>query len=183
MRTGCVHRLTDGTEVTIRMLHPEDRASFLAAFEGLSRESRYLRFFTATPRLPDSALKRLLNTDGIDHAALAAWCGGYVDVIVGVARFIRLGAGRDTAEVAVAIVDHMQRRGIARLLLAQLAEAARERGIRRFRAEVLCANDAVRALMHDVVKATPVAMDGNIAVYDVEVPADGVEAFFRQPDA
>jgi GNAT superfamily N-acetyltransferase len=180
---ACVHRLTDGTEVTIRMLVPEDRPSFLAGFEGLSRKSRYLRFFTAMPRLPASVLQRLLNTDGIDHAALAAWRSGYADVIVGVARFIRLRAGGDAAEVAVAVVDHMQRRGIARLLLAHLAEAARERGIRRFRAEVLCANDAVRALMHDVVKTTPVAMDGNIAVYDVEVPADGVEAFFRQPDA
>jgi GNAT superfamily N-acetyltransferase len=178
-----VHHLTDGTEVTIRMLRPEDRASFLAGFEGLSPESRYLRFFTAMPRLPAAALQRLLNTDGIDHTALAAWCSGHADVIVGVARFIRLRAGGDTAEVAVAVVDHMQRRGIARLLLARLAEAARERGIRRFRAEVLCANHAIRALMHDVVKATPVAADGNIAVYDVEVPADGVEASSRQPDA
>jgi GNAT superfamily N-acetyltransferase len=180
---ACVHRLTDGTEVTLRMLRPEDRASFLAGFEGLSPESRYLRFFTAMPRLPDSVLQRLLNADGIDHAALAAWCSGYADAIVGVARFIRLCAGGDTAEVAVAVVDHMQQRGIARLLLAHLAEAARKRGIRRFRAEVLCANHAVRALMHDVVKATPVAVDGNIAVYDVEVPADGGEASFRQPDA
>jgi GNAT superfamily N-acetyltransferase len=64
----------------------------------------------------------------------------------------------------------MQRRGIAWLLLSHLAEAARERGILRFRAEVLSANHAVRALLRDLVKATPVAVDGNI-VYDVEVPA------------
>jgi GNAT superfamily N-acetyltransferase len=183
MRTGFVHRLTDGTEVTIRMLRPGDRAAFLAGFEALSPESRYLRFFTAMPRLPDAALQRLLNTDGTDHAALAAWCRSGVDTIVGVARFIRLRTGGDTAEVAVVVVDHMQRRGIARLLLAHLADAARERGIRRFRAEVLSANHAVRALVHDLAKATPVAFDGNIAVYDVAVPAVGVEASFWQPDA
>jgi hypothetical protein len=41
--SACVHRLADATEVTIRMLSPEDRESFLAGFEGLSRESRYLQ--------------------------------------------------------------------------------------------------------------------------------------------
>jgi len=169
---ACVHCLADGTEVTIRMLRPGDRESFLAGFEGLSRESRYLRFFTAMPRLPDSVLQRLLNTDGMDHAALAAWCRTSADTIVAVARFIRLRKGGDAADVAVAVVDHMQRRGIGRLLLAHLGEAARERGIRRFRAEVLRANHAVRALVRDLdANALPVAVDGSIAVYDLDVPA------------
>ena len=111
------------------MLSPEDRDSFLAGFGGLSRELRYLRLFTAMPRLRDSVLQRLLNTDGTDHVALAAWCSSDgADIVVGVARFIRLHKGGDTAGVAVAVVDHMQRRGIGRLLLAHLADVARERG-------------------------------------------------------
>jgi GNAT superfamily N-acetyltransferase len=180
--SACVHRLADATDVTVRMLCPEDRESFLAGFEGLSRESRYLRFFTAMPRLPDSMLQRLLNTDGTDHAALAAWCSGGANTIVGVARFIRLRKGGDTAEVSVAVVDHMQRRGIGRLLIAHLADAARARGIRRFRAEVMLANHAVRALVHDLdANVTPVAVDDNIAVYDLEVPADGAEAPRQHP--
>jgi hypothetical protein len=65
--SACVHRPADASEVTIRTLSPEDRESFLAGFEGLCRESRYLRFFTGMPRLPDSMLQRLLNTDGTDH--------------------------------------------------------------------------------------------------------------------
>jgi GNAT superfamily N-acetyltransferase len=180
--SACVHRLADATDVTVRMLCPEDRESFLAGFEGLSRESRYLRFFTAMPRLPDSMLQRLLNTDGTDHAALAAWCSGGANTIVGVARFIRLRKGGDTAEVSVAVVDHMQRRGIGRLLIAHLADAARARGIRRFRAEVMLANHAVRALVHDLdANVTPVGVDDNIAVYDLEVPADGAEAPRQHP--
>ena len=61
---ACVHRLTDGTELTIRMLRPEHRAAFLAGFEGLSPESRYLRFFTAMPRLPDAALQASRRPSG-----------------------------------------------------------------------------------------------------------------------
>jgi GNAT superfamily N-acetyltransferase len=102
-------------------------------------------------------------------------------MIVGVARFIRLHKGGDTAEVAVAVVDHMQRRGIGRLLLAHLADVARERGIGRFRAEVMGANHAVRALVHELdANVTPAVVHGNIAVYDLEVPADGAEAPLRQ---
>jgi GNAT superfamily N-acetyltransferase len=176
--SACVHRLADATEVTIRMLCPEDRESFLAGFEGLSRESRYRRFFTGMPRLRDSVLQQLLNTDGTDHVALAAWCSsGGADMIVGVTRFIRLHKGGDTAEVAIAVVDDMQRRGIGRLLLAHLADVARERGIRRFRAEVMGANHAVRAFVHELdANVTPAAMHGNVAVYDLEMPTDGAEA-------
>jgi len=173
-----VHRLADGMEVTVRMLRPEDRESFLAGFERLSRKSRYLRFFTAMPRLPESMLQQLLHTDGINHVALAAWRsvdGGMMEPI-GVARFIRLGSGGDTAEAAVTVVDHMQARGVGRLLLADLSEAARERGIRHFRAEVLLDNQAVAALLHELdATAKPVSVEDNIAVYELEVPSNTVE--------
>jgi hypothetical protein len=39
----------------------------------------------------------------------------------------------------------------------------------------------VRALVHELdANVTPAAVDGNIAVYDLEVPADGAEAPLRQ---
>jgi GNAT superfamily N-acetyltransferase len=173
-----VHQLADGTEVTVRMLRPEDRESLLAGFERLSPESRYLRFFTAMPRLPESALRRLLHTDGINHVALVAWhsVGGDPIEPIGVARFFRLSEGGDTAEAAVAVVDHMQARGVGRLLLADLSEAARERGIRRFRAEVLLGNRAVTALLHELdAKVKPISVEGNVAIYELDVPSDGGE--------
>jgi hypothetical protein len=46
---------------------------------------------------------------------------------------------------------------------------------------VIGANHAVRALVHELdANVTPAAMHGNIAVYDLEVPADGAEAPLRQ---
>jgi GNAT superfamily N-acetyltransferase len=166
------HRLAEGTDVTVRMLRPADRAAFLAGFERLSPEARYFRFFTPMPRMPASVLDRLLHTDGIDHVALSAWhdAGDGRPEPIGVARFIRLAAGSDTAEAAIAVVDAMQGRGVGRLLLADLCEAARERGIRRFRGEIMVRNKAVVALLHDL-HATRVAVDGNIAAYELDVPA------------
>jgi len=171
-----LHRLADGTAVTIRMLRPEDRDALLAGFEGLSPESRYFRFFTPMPRMPASILDRLIHTDGVDHVALAAWrdAGDPGTAPIGVARFVRLTPGGDTAEAAIAVVDHMQARGVGRLLLGELCAAARERGIRRFRGEIIVRNEAVVSLLHEV-GAKPVAVDGNIAVYELDVPG-AVEA-------
>lgn len=170
-----VHRLAEGTEVTVRMLGPEDREAFLEGFGRLSPESRYLRFFTPMPRLPESMLRRLLHPDGIDHVALAAWRRVDADTLepIGVARFIRLGNDSDTAEAAIAVVDHMQRRGVGRVLLTDLSKAARERGIRRFRAEVLRGNAAVEALLREVdPSVAPVTVEDNVAVYELDVPGE-----------
>jgi GNAT superfamily N-acetyltransferase len=169
-----IHRLADGTEVTVRMVRSEDRDAFLAGFDRLSPESRYLRFFSPMPRLPESMLHRLLHMDGIDHVALAAWrsVGGQEIEPIGVARFIRLVGRNDTAEAAVVVVDHMQRRRVGGLLLADLCEAARERGIRHFHAEVLFGNRAMTALLHELdADAKRVAVEGNVVVYELDVPS------------
>ena len=107
------HRLADGTEVRLRLLSPADREKLLAAFDRLSPESRYRRFFTVTPRLPEKLLRRLLDTDGWNHFAIGAETATEDPTDaegVGVARFIRLNDAPDVAEAAVTVVDHMQRR-------------------------------------------------------------------------
>jgi hypothetical protein len=90
-------------------------------------------------------------------------------------RCVRLAAGGDTAEAAIAVVDHRQARGVGRLLLADLCNAARELGIRRFRGKIMLGNEAVVGLLHEV-GAKPVAAERNIAVYELDVPgAPGAE--------
>ena len=50
-------------------------------------------------------------------------------------------------EVAVAVIDAKQRLGLGQLLLRALVDAARERGIRRFRATLLSENAPARSLL------------------------------------
>src|SRR5713101_5771313 len=120
------HTTSDGTRLRMRLLRPSDRDLLVAGFEKLSPESRYRRFFAAMPRLPERALQRLLDTDGWNHVALGLETIEDVPEGVAVARFFRLPDAPDTAEAAIAVVDHMQRRGLGKLLLAALADAARE---------------------------------------------------------
>jgi GNAT superfamily N-acetyltransferase len=108
----------------------------------------------------------------------------------GVARFIRLSATCDVAEGAVAVVDHMQRRGIGRLLLHALAVVACERGLSAFHVEVLQANVAVAALLHELdADARPICSDGSTAVYEIALsgvlcdqPVSGPRSVVRLAD-
>lgn len=166
-----VHRLRDGTKTRLRLLRPDDRDWVLAGFAQLSAESRYRRFFTAMPRLPETVLAGLLAVDGWNHVAVAAERASRrarPAEPYGVGRFIRSAERPDTAEAAVAVVDHCQGRGLGKLLLGALVAAARERGVTTFRAEVLRVNEAMKGLLRELDESLePVAVDGAVAVYEI----------------
>ncbi|MCI2240388.1 GNAT family N-acetyltransferase [Paenibacillus sp. TRM 82003] len=132
--------LRDGGTAHVRPIRPSD-AELVAAFHSRqSEESRYMRFFAPMPRLSTRDLERFTNVDHVDRVALVATVG---EDIVGIARFdaapARAGSRR-AAEVAFNISDAHQGRGLGSVLLEHLAAAARERGIRRFTADVLPQN-------------------------------------------
>ncbi|WP_432523593.1 GNAT family N-acetyltransferase [Kineococcus sp. SYSU DK006] len=132
--------LRDGGTAHVRPIRPSD-ADLVAAFHSRqSEESRYLRFFAPMPRLSRRDLARFTQVDHVDRVALVATVG---EDIVGIARFdaapVRPGRPR-SAEVAFNISDAHQGRGLGSVLLEHLAAAARERGIRRFTADVLPQN-------------------------------------------
>jgi acyl-CoA synthetase (NDP forming)/RimJ/RimL family protein N-acetyltransferase len=127
--------LADGGVAHLRPIRPSDADRLIAFYERVSPESKYLRFFTPYPRLSDRDVKRFTEVDYVDRVAFIVTLG---DDMIAVGRYER--TEDDHAEVAFLIEDAHQGRGIAQLLLEHLAEAARERGITRFVAEVLPEN-------------------------------------------
>jgi RimJ/RimL family protein N-acetyltransferase len=139
--------LRDGSQLVVRPIRPEDKEAIVAAFERMSPESRYRRFFSPLQRLTERDLAYLTEVDHHDHEALIAFGSATLEP-VGVARFIR-GSVREEAEVAVTIVDDWQGRGAATALLELLVERAREERIERFVALVLEENkDALELFRH-----------------------------------
>lgn len=132
--------LSDGGRIHIRPIEPEDADGIVALHSRFSERTRYMRFFSAYPRIPDRDLARFVNVDHRDREALVATIGG---VIIAVGRYERLQPGEPVAEVAFAVEDLQQGRGIAPILLGLLADAARPVGINRFVAEVLPSNGAM----------------------------------------
>jgi acetyltransferase len=144
-------RLTDGTRVVIRQIRPEDKRMLAKGLELLPAETRRKRFLGAKPRLSTAELRYLTEIDGDCHFALVAVLADRLDHVVGVGRFVRLPADPTTADAAIVVGDPWQRRGLGRRLALMLADAARERGVRRFSATMLTDNPAALALMRTLV--------------------------------
>ena len=128
--------LTDGGTVHLRPILPEDTDRLQAFHSRLSKETVYNRFFAYRPVLSDADLARFTQVDHRDRVALVATLN---DAIVGVVRYDRFPGSQD-AEVAFVVEDGHQGRGLGPLLLEHLADAARERGITGFTADVLPTN-------------------------------------------
>jgi GNAT superfamily N-acetyltransferase len=122
--------------------------------------------------LTDAMLTYLTEVDQKDHIALVATMSSpdlKTEFGVGVARVIRLKGMEDVAEAAVTVRDDMQQRGVGTALALEIERAARARGIRRIRAEVLEGNAAMRSILEGA-GATRVAADspGTIS-YDIDI--------------
>ncbi len=161
--------LRDGARVTLRPISPGDKPLLTAAFERLSEESRYRRFFTIRSELSAAELDYLVDVDHRDHEAIVAIdpCGGEV---LGVARYIRLPGEGEIAEVAVTVVDDWQRRGLGRALLARLTYRARQEGVRRFSALVQSDNQASLELLAGIGNTSGEFDTGEVRLV-IELPA------------
>ncbi|WP_190177970.1 bifunctional acetate--CoA ligase family protein/GNAT family N-acetyltransferase [Streptomyces naganishii] len=136
--------LRDGGTARIRPITAEDADRLVSFYEQVSDESKYYRFFAPYPRLSAKDVHRFTHHDFVDRVGLAATVGGE---FIATVRYDRVGADgmpasgpSDEAEVAFLVQDAHQGRGVASALLEHIAAVARERGIRRFTAEVLPAN-------------------------------------------
>ena len=142
-----IARLQDGLRVAIREIRPSDRELLEHSRGRFSDESMRRRFLAPKPRLTNVELRYLTEVDGHDHYALVAVPLDELDSIVAVARFVRLPEDPTTAEAAIIVADELQGHGLGKRLAHQLADAARDRGIRRFTASMLSDNKAALALL------------------------------------
>lgn len=167
--------LRDGTEILVRQVTPSDKEAIATGFERLSPESRYRRFFAPMRRLSDADLRYLTEVDHQDHEALIAVGPGREPLAV--ARYVRSPERPDEAEVAVAVVDEWQGRGVATALLEELVERAIDSGIRRFVAVVLEENAAALELFGSIApnETGPRRTSAGQVELVIELPRGGLE--------
>jgi acetyl coenzyme A synthetase (ADP forming)-like protein len=139
--------LRDGSTVHVRPVRAADEPGLLAFLRGLGPRSRWLRFFS----VPSERLLALTaQTQAVAHQprefGLVA-TAGVVETIVAHGQYVLVGP--DRAEVALAIADAYQRRGLGTLLLGQLAEAAARSGIHAFEASLLPDNHVMLEVLRD----------------------------------
>jgi GNAT superfamily N-acetyltransferase len=142
----------------IRPITPDDKGELEAAIEQSSDEAIYRRFLNPHGRLTASELRYFTEVDHHDHEALLA-IDPATGHSVGVARYVRDKQQPDSAEIAMAVLEAWQGRGVGKFLIRHLAERARAEGITRFTALMLAGNAPMRHVLADL---------GELAVLDVE---------------
>ena len=133
--------------VELRTLRAGDICAVQEVFAGLGSRSRELRFLTAKPRLTSADLRQLTDVGHDDHIALLAISTGRA---IGVARFVRDREDPSSADVAVAVVDAWQDRGVGTMLAEELGRRALEVGVRRFTMIMTLHNEGAVRLLHRV---------------------------------
>jgi acetyltransferase len=131
----------------VRAIAPGDCDRMLRFYADLSPESRQARFHGAAPRLETPAAAYFCGPDHAHREGLVAETldGAGTPVMIG--HVCLEPAGRGLVEMAIAVADGWQRRGVGRALLAAAIEWARVHGFACLTASMLCGNAAVLALV------------------------------------
>lgn len=128
--------LRDGSTARVRPVSPADQAALREFLGGLSENSRWLRYFSLGVNL-DKAAEVASRGDRPEGYGLIVTTGAEERVV---AHAVFELERPDRAEVAFAVADEMQGRGLATVLIAHLAQVASARGITTFTATVLPEN-------------------------------------------
>src|SRR5262245_60668986 len=140
---------SNGPELRIRPLRWCDVRPVRDLYDRLSPRSRYLRFLSPMPRLPEPLLNSLACIDSRRRFALLAevrTVDGHEVVAVG--NYV--ATDNRTVELGLVVGDEWQQQGIGTALAMNLLMAAEARGFDRFVAHVLGDNDAVKRLLKHV---------------------------------
>jgi ribosomal protein S18 acetylase RimI-like enzyme len=134
--------LSDGSQIEVRSLRPEDENDMLAAVARTSAQSLRRRFFAVKRGFSENERDFFMNIDFRNHVALVALAQeDGRSVIVGGGRYIVFEPGR--AEMAFVVVDAWQGRGIGSILMRHLVKIAGNIGLQELTAEVLPENTAM----------------------------------------
>jgi len=140
-------QLTDGTNVTIRPIRPEDAEIEMSFVHHLSPQSKYFRFMQVLQELTPDMLMRFTQIDYDREMALIATTeidGNETEI--GVARYVTNPDG-ESCEFAIVVADIWHKRGIGSHLLDNLVRIAKTRGFNYIEGEVLVNNTSMLELM------------------------------------
>ncbi len=138
------------SHVRIRPIRRDDREELASFYGRLSPDSRFERFHAVSRGIGDDAAGLLC---GPDHEHREGFVAEPVDPALGSPRIIGhlcLEPAESGIEMAVAVADAWQGRGIGKALLLAAIDWAKTHGITRLQASVLSTNSSVLRLIASV---------------------------------
>jgi RimJ/RimL family protein N-acetyltransferase len=142
------YKLKDGRTLHIRPIEPTDAEMLKDLFYSLKPETVMHRFMHSLKRLPPEQLRRFTTIDYAEQLALIAVDrSDDVEKIIAVARY-GVDPATGAAEVAFVVREDWQGYGIGKHMFCELIRIGREKGIRKFTADVMAGNHAMINLFH-----------------------------------
>jgi GNAT superfamily N-acetyltransferase len=162
-----------GAELLVRPVLPGDENAVRDLFYRLSDESSYRRFLAPRRIHPHEEMQRLCDLDDETSMGLVA-CLGESSEVIAMARYDVDPATR-LADIAFAVRDDWQNRGVGTLLMQRMAEIGRARGLAGFSADVLERNKPMLMVFHRSGLRFRGSLDGGVyhleARYDDPAPS------------
>jgi GNAT superfamily N-acetyltransferase len=133
---ACTHVFKNNLRIHFRAIKPSDEEGMRHLFHRFSDKAVYYRYFSETKAMPHIRLQEYVN---VDYRNILSMVGLIEEE--GLARIIAegryvTGHNRSFADVAFVVDESFQGQGVASFLLELLLNAARERGIAGFSADI-----------------------------------------------
>jgi RimJ/RimL family protein N-acetyltransferase len=139
--------LKDGRKVLIRPSRATDVDAIQELFYSLSEQDVYTRFFTNLTSLTADKAQHLCNMSYEEEMAfVAVWEEWGREIVVGSGCYY-VDPATNLADVAYMIHPEAQGQGLGTILQQRLIEYGRKHGLRGFKADVLCENESMLAVM------------------------------------
>jgi GNAT superfamily N-acetyltransferase len=169
----------DGVKIVVRPVRMSDEPALQSLFYSLSSESARQRFMAHRSAYPHEEMQHLVDTDYVDTFGLVAIDPAAGEVIA-IARY-DMDPATQFGDIAFAVRDAWQHRGIGTCLMRHMVAAARAHGFRGFSADVLAGNRGMLMVFQQSGLTVQSRFDG--AAYHLEMPFEAPILASQAPPA
>ena len=155
-------REIDGVLITIRPAKPVDERRIQEHFYTQDKDDIYSRFFQARTRFIRDDMESMFQIDYVKNLTLLAVVGEFgFGKVVAVGEYL-LDPAKNIAEIAFSVSKEWQGKGLGKILIQKLSEAAREHGISGLMAYTLPRNQGMIKLFKSLPYKTRTVYDGEV---------------------
>ena len=155
-------REIDGELITIRPAKPVDERRIQEHFYTQDKDDIYSRFFQAKTRFVRDDVESMFQIDYVKNLTLLAVVGEFgFGKVVAVGEYL-LDPANNVAEIAFSVSKEWQGKGLGKIMMNKLSEAARENGISGLMAYTLPRNQGMIKLFKSLPYKTETVYDGEV---------------------
>ncbi len=170
-------RLPGGESVLVRPVRMSDEEGLQDLFYRLSNESAYHRFMAHKASYPHAEMQELVDSNYAQSFGMVV-CDPGTGTLVAMARY-DMDPATLLGDIAFAVRDDWQRRGVGSCLMRRMCEAARQNGLAGFRADVLAGNQGMLMIFQKSGLCVQSWFDGAAYHLEMRFEASGAAALDR----